>query len=790
MVAHLSLPWRYRLVTGLVVVAATCFGSGPVACGSSETAEAVTVEAPHWLEHDFAPVLERFVDEDDLAFETVAEALGYDLFVADVSDGGRGSAGGEDKPSENASEDGVSSQGTSMWATVTHETGPLQSWIALREREVGGMSPTRQLRLVLEGQEGASRDELVRLSETVAEALATRFRRHRRELVPPGAPEGTRLRQSLAPPTRVWDLAGDATVTLQPATYRPRIMLEVYRYSQHPDGTVMRRDEYETPDEEPAADAPSVLDELEGANDWRDTLRGEREDRDETDAFDAAALIVPGLGKPASEVHEQIRKVHLAYARAAAQGFDGGMLRNGRMTLDGREWLVVAADEAGVEFRGGGNARRELAWEELAPKSVLAGYRDLRSVTPGQIAGIARYAYAVDLPHEGDRTLKRLLDRGALESQQVFALLAELRGTTVPDGGFLWERDLKGTRRFITPDEKRAAEHLARVDMLVARLERHARRGERGAQAVEELVEELQGLGSESQLRARKALERRWEEALSWLEEAQLDAHPWRLRLYDRLGDARRDALNAIRDTASYRKEEETVHGQDEVDENVEAVRVLWKAPFDVVAEEDPTLVQRTESARWFAQLLRAVGAPREVERRTEDVLEALEQRVNAEVNLRDNPPTSAARARAEYVKNTRQRNDEDRVATEIERGFAHELNDYRHMLGLEPLALHGALTQASRVHSEFMDETGRFGHNLSGHPHGESPADRAATFDYDGALGENIAMHSHGFTPASALRAWYGSPDHHRNMLLENWTRIGVGVSENDRYWTTKFGR
>lgn len=109
-------------------------------------------------------------------------------------------------------------------------------------------------------------------------------------------------------------------------------------------------------------------------------------------------------------------------------------------------------------------------------------------------------------------------------------------------------------------------------------------------------------------------------------------------------------------------------------------------------------------------------------------------------------------------------------------------LNRLRWLLGLSLLRIDEKLTRAARDHSSDMEKLGFFDHTspVAGK---RTPGDRAARFG-SSAGAENIAA-GHD-TGAGAIRAWWYSPGHHRNML-GNHARVGLGRS--GQLWTQMFG-
>jgi uncharacterized protein YkwD len=101
---------------------------------------------------------------------------------------------------------------------------------------------------------------------------------------------------------------------------------------------------------------------------------------------------------------------------------------------------------------------------------------------------------------------------------------------------------------------------------------------------------------------------------------------------------------------------------------------------------------------------------------------------------------------------------------------------------GLEPLAEDSALVIVARRHSEDMAERDFFAHE---NPDGEQPWDRFTRYSDRQFLfyAENIFMGS-GFEgsveggAATIVEAWMESPGHRANILAEEPTHLGCGVS------------
>ncbi|MEW6745293.1 MAG: CAP domain-containing protein [Planctomycetota bacterium] len=111
--------------------------------------------------------------------------------------------------------------------------------------------------------------------------------------------------------------------------------------------------------------------------------------------------------------------------------------------------------------------------------------------------------------------------------------------------------------------------------------------------------------------------------------------------------------------------------------------------------------------------------------------------------------------------------------------------NAYRRMLGRRALLLDLTLYQSARGHCEWMSRTGKFSH-LADEGVGVSPFDRMKRAGFTGTGGgENISYNAG--SPEAAHDRWLHSSGHHRNILWETHTHMGV--AQVGPYWTQNFG-
>jgi uncharacterized protein YkwD len=127
-----------------------------------------------------------------------------------------------------------------------------------------------------------------------------------------------------------------------------------------------------------------------------------------------------------------------------------------------------------------------------------------------------------------------------------------------------------------------------------------------------------------------------------------------------------------------------------------------------------------------------------------------------------------------------------EKIAPELSRDLIEGMdavNAIRVMCGLGALVYDTKLCEAARGHSGDMQRLNFFAH-VSPVPGKESFTDRAKLAGTT-ASGENIYKGSS--SPKDAIKAWFLSPGHHKNMLGEGHKRQGLG--RVGIYWTQEFG-
>ena len=103
-------------------------------------------------------------------------------------------------------------------------------------------------------------------------------------------------------------------------------------------------------------------------------------------------------------------------------------------------------------------------------------------------------------------------------------------------------------------------------------------------------------------------------------------------------------------------------------------------------------------------------------------------------------------------------------------------VNSDRAAYNLPPLTLDPELCRIARIKSEDMRDNQYFAHTS---PTYGNVQQMLRTFGYSfSAAGENIANHA---TVEKSQAALISSPDHRRNILSKNFTRVGIGVAQDE---------
>ena len=232
--------------------------------------------------------------------------------------------------------------------------------------------------------------------------------------------------------------------------------------------------------------------------------------------------------------------------------------------------------------------------------------------------------------------------------------------------------------------------------------------------------------------------------------------------LLRQLDEARKAALAAIFDKATYRDEDHGRSGQALVDTQVDRVRTIFAAVSPLLQTDVARIAKLPEpKRRAFLETPEAELVPWEL---------AVRRRIADQGTLRKNETLAKVR--------------EGALPTDAEREQARLTNDYRLLMGRPALALDARLVACARGHSAEMTRLRYFEHD-SPVAENRTPSDRARKAGVkDVAIGENIC---YGYDSAkAAFDGWYRSAGHHRNVLGDEWASLGVGRDAS--HWTQSF--
>jgi hypothetical protein len=271
------------------------------------------------------------------------------------------------------------------------------------------------------------------------------------------------------------------------------------------------------------------------------------------------------------------------------------------------------------------------------------------------------------------------------------------------------------------------------------------------------------------------------------------------------LDAARAEALELIFDQEVYfypynppeppRTPGDYARAQRRVDELVAAVRRIWKKPAAVPLSGE--LRAALEELRWGTHRLAALDLPAELPPDVPPWAIALPVDLT-EVTLHEfawdeHGARELAEGRLVRARNERSWGDiaggvpglgPDAVPDNAEREQVRITNEYRAMLGRRSLAWNPRLQVAAQQHSDYMANTGDFGHTEED-PARHTMQQRYEQAGYRGTGGENVARNGGG--AQTAHDGWVQSSGHHRNLLSPRHREMGSGLA--GFYWTQNFG-
>ena len=445
------------------------------------------------------------------------------------------------------------------------------------------------------------------------------------------------------------------------------------------------------------------------------------------------------------------------------------------------------------------SAGDEVLWGELSGE-VLQKLGQLGRISKRAQGGLLLERLATGTDKDALADLGRWVERGNMRSAEAWSLVATSLGEEIPEGGYVYDQESWLPRSQFEAERFAANLDKYKKELLIATSENR-----------EEALARLLDLGSEAEPVVIEVLNARWERALRTVQRGgvldSLTVMADRRRDLDRV---RATALELIFDEEEYfypynppecppakarlyppvqRRVDELVKAVEEVWDDAREVRLpgmflsgltdlLWlrevasdELELDLgVRSEIPSWIwgidPEMESVKlstfaWNADEAYDLSMSREVVLYNEHLWETFKP----EAKVLDGGGEKADVAEAEQVRIT---------------------NRYRAMMGRRAVAWNPQDQAAAAMHSEYMADTGDFGHFERGDPKRRTPGDRMNLCGYQAGASENCYAGS--ASPLSAHQGWLHSSGHHRNILGPGHREMGSGVDGN--YWTQNFGR
>jgi uncharacterized protein YkwD len=497
--------------------------------------------------------------------------------------------------------------------------------------------------------------------------------------------------------------------------------------------------------------------------------------------FQAGLAEAPGAAREDCISRSRALDMRIALRRELREGYP-------RDTVVLKELGVLDVTEEGMR-----DTERVVPWLEVPLDRLQRSAIALR-VSVQARAGLVLEALARGSAKEKDAALvelAKLVEKKELATNDAFPAIARARGELVPPSGYVFKNG-----KWSSVDQAAEAARLARIDALAKELETAP--ADRRDAAWTGLVE----LGADARARAVRALGTRAKRAIDQIEKSKALEQLAHLAEQRKELDARRKAaLDLIFDEETYfypynppecppEKAKLYAGVQQRVDELVSRVRDVWKAekrasvPANARAALEELAWNRARRTEPGEELALPASWPGWIEA-LDPTVEALDLSTFAWTpEERD----ALARDRAVLALNQRRWADathvDDAKASTDEQHQVRITNEYRAMLGRRALAWDPRIQTAAQGHSDYMANTGDFGH-VEPEPSRRGPGDRMRLAGYKQGVSENCAMRD---GAEGAHVGWLHSSGHHRNILMATHTEMASGVAGT--YWTQNFGQ
>ncbi|GAB4147902.1 MAG: hypothetical protein Fur0037_16170 [Planctomycetota bacterium] len=471
-----------------------------------------------------------------------------------------------------------------------------------------------------------------------------------------------------------------------------------------------------------------------------------------------------------------LRGLHEAAAAALSEGrtFDVST-RSGALG----QLIAIRGKDLVIASAGGEDAA---SWLDLSIESVRRIVADAKLPRPAWL-GAAVLAYRNGESAEAEGILARLLRSDPGAKREIDRVIARGRGDAPDPRGYALEKEGFVSQRTI--EAHKAAQRLAgRLDSVLRSRDRKVR---------DEFITDLLSQGPEALESVVLLFKGEFDRQVRRLEEGSLQKRVERLEAQRVLLDqARAEALDLIYDEVRYfypyrppavsgEKAAEYAKVQAEVDRRVAAVRAIWN-DLRVKVSVPASLEADLDRLDFVARVLAELG---DLDREALASVEwARALAGSPRIDIRTYCRTLAERDRLAEWKRIEEFN--ARIGAKMPSATREQLaitNAYRVMFARRPLALNPKLVASATGHATEMSRLGYFAH-FSPTPGRRTPFDRMKLAGYAQGVSENIALHD---GAEGAHDAWCRSSGHHRNLLDQNHTEMGVAAL--GRYWVQNFG-
>lgn len=495
-----------------------------------------------------------------------------------------------------------------------------------------------------------------------------------------------------------------------------------------------------------------------------------------------AAKDQPELARQYKDKHDELQRYN-ALSRKLMTEINAGKLAAAKIRVGAQEGTPTKASESGITFKA--DSRESLtAWKDIPPKAV-ADMLVALGPADEELYTLAVYCEINKLiPQAYDAIFKYMQnDASGERKQKGETFVARTKGTSVPDGGYLY---VPSKKDFVSRREKKEGDALADAQKTATAMAKIT-----SATAFEKSFEKVFAVYTDGEISSEgrqkvhdmllTAVKLNKDEQLKSLKSrAGGGAKLSQLRdLKVKLNKARQEALAIIFDRSIYPDADHGRIGQPKVDAAVKKAEDIWKDAGKVIVSNNPELLNSiTTIQKINGEFLKRLG-----ENASGDDLKDMEEVINnigRDINLSTFALDAKERETIEYNQVVEKYNAKLAGVSDALREHVRVVNDYRDMMGMKKLFIEKRLNAASQKHTETMQAAGNIWHVGSD----GDPNSRAKAAGFSGYTGENVLMGS--TTPEQAFKQWYNSSGHHRNMLGKHNT-MGVGIA--GRYWTQMFG-